>query len=140
MYQYLFLWHGIYFLRQRNYCFQSIRQMQREYKAVHAMLVRSGLPDVTSICQLNHCRMLSTSCARLNQGNPSNPNNPNDSKDPSSEGNKDQNKKNNDEKAKEMMLKLAAWTAFCYLSTIWLLYFFTGKGSEEEEVSIYFLI
>ncbi|OXU17169.1 hypothetical protein TSAR_015243 [Trichomalopsis sarcophagae] len=111
----------------------TICQMQREYRAVHAMLVRSGLSDTTSICQLNHCRALSKSCARSNQSNPTNPSNPNGPKDPASNENKDQNKKNNEKKAREMMLKLAAWAMFCYMSTIWLLYFFTGKSAEEEE-------
>lgn len=108
--------------------------MQREYRAVHAMLVRSGLSDTTSVCQLSHCRALSTSCGRSNQNNPSNPSN--DPNDPSAEANKDPNKKNNDEKVKAMMLKLAMWAMFCYMSTIWLLYFFSGKQNEETEVRI----
>lgn len=108
---------------------QSLRQIQREYKAVCSLLIRSNLYKASHNIQIGLCRHISTSCAKLNDNDSSSSKNspPNTNKD---------SKKNNEEKVKALMIRLAVWTMFSYMGLLWLLYLFSARETpDKNEVS-----
>ncbi|XP_014209365.1 paraplegin isoform X2 [Copidosoma floridanum] len=99
---------------------KSLRQIHKEHKAVNSLLVRSGFAKLCHTNPIKYCRYLHTSCAKLNQNN-------------SSSSNSNDPKKENDDKVKSLLLKLAVWTMFCYMSFLWLLYTFNSSPPDPNE-------
>ena len=102
--------------------------MQKEYKAVNSLLIRSGLSEISSIQHINHCKYLSTSTTKPNEKKSD------QSQGSSSDSNKDSNKKNEEEKVKTLLMKFAVWTMVSYAAVIYALYAMSQRDNDGVEV------